>query len=101
MIKLSQSNDLFCSSCNFCTKRDQTIYEISSNDPDRNLVISICNDCLNDIVKIKMLDTDFFDLYDYLKHDSWRCEYHQKCHCGLDDLTKKMGLPAVPIQPKG
>ena len=32
------------------------------------------------------------DLVEYLQHDSWRCGYHQKCHCGLDILTDKLGL---------
>ena len=39
---------------------------------------------------------DFADLIEYLHHDSWRCDYYAKCHCGLDDLTDKLGLPRVP-----
>jgi hypothetical protein len=39
---------------------------------------------------------DFEDLVSYLKHDSWRCNYYEKCHCGLDDLTDKLLMERVP-----
>ena len=37
------------------------------------------------------------DLYQYLQHDSWRCEHYQNCHCGLNDLLEENGLPLLPI----
>jgi hypothetical protein len=41
------------------------------------------------------------DLVEYLQHDSWRCGYHQKCHCGLDDLMNKLKLEIIPLPNKG
>lgn len=43
------------------------------------------------------LDT-VLDLLDYLQHDSWRCAYTGKCHCGLDVITDKLGLERVPVE---
>ena len=37
------------------------------------------------------------DLCEYIQHDSWRCDCYQKCHCGLDILTDKLGLERVPL----
>ena len=36
-------------------------------------------------------------LREYATHDSWRCEYYQKCHCGLDLALEELGLPPMPI----
>jgi hypothetical protein len=44
--------------------------------------------------------TDYDDLVEYLKHDSWRCDYYQDCHCGLNYLTDKLNLPRVPYEGK-
>ena len=41
------------------------------------------------------LQPSYAPLLEYLHHDSWRCDYYAKCHCGLDDLTDKLGLPRV------
>jgi len=41
------------------------------------------------------------DLCEYLQHDSWRCGYHKKCHCGLDILTDKLGMERIPLPIKG
>jgi hypothetical protein len=41
------------------------------------------------------------DLCEYLQHDSWRCGYHQECHCGLNDLTDKLGLERIELPQKG
>ncbi len=41
------------------------------------------------------------DLFDYAQHDSWRCGYQGECHCGLNAITEKYGLPAVPLPEKG
>jgi hypothetical protein len=41
------------------------------------------------------------ELLDYAQHDSWRCGYNGECHCGLNAITKKYGLPAVPLPEKG
>lgn len=35
------------------------------------------------------------DWYDYLAHDSWRCDYYDECHCGLDEVTDYCALPRV------
>jgi len=43
---------------------------------------------------------DVMDLLDYLQHDSWRCGYTGKCHCGLDALTDRLGLERVKIENK-
>ena len=40
----------------------------------------------------------FKELIDYLKHDSWRCDYYQECHCGLNELTDKLGLTRIPFE---
>jgi hypothetical protein len=40
------------------------------------------------------------ELWEYLQHDSWRCGYHQKCHCGLDILTDKLGMERIPLPNK-
>jgi hypothetical protein len=37
------------------------------------------------------------ELADYLAHDSWRCRHYQDCHCGLDEITDKIGLDRIPI----
>ena len=37
------------------------------------------------------------ELYQYLQHDSWRCEHYQNCHCGLNDFLEDNGLPLLPI----
>lgn len=41
------------------------------------------------------------ELLDYAQHDSWRCGYHDECHCGLNAITERFGLPAVPLPEKG
>jgi hypothetical protein len=41
------------------------------------------------------------ELLDYVQHDSWRCGYHGECHCGLNTITERFGLPAVPLPEKG
>jgi hypothetical protein len=41
------------------------------------------------------------ELLDYAQHDSWRCGYGGECHCGLNAITEKYGLPAVPLPEKG
>jgi hypothetical protein len=41
------------------------------------------------------------ELLDYAQHDSWRCGYNSECHCGLNAITEKYGLPAVPLPEKG
>jgi hypothetical protein len=48
----------------------------------------------------KRLSEDSKELLEYLQHDSWRCGYHQKCHCGLDLLTDKLGIERVPLPNK-
>jgi hypothetical protein len=35
-------------------------------------------------------------LRDYVAHDSWRCKHYNKCHCGLDDLLRKLKLDPIP-----
>ena len=47
-----------------------------------------------------LLYSDMLDLLEYIQHDSWRCEYYNKCHCGLDTLTDKLGLRRVPVSQK-
>lgn len=39
---------------------------------------------------------DVLELFSYVSHDSWRCNYYGKCHCGLDEITEKLGLEKVP-----
>jgi len=39
---------------------------------------------------------DILELLDYLSHDSWRCRHYQKCWCGLDELTDKLGISRIP-----
>ena len=41
------------------------------------------------------------ELLDYAQHDSWRCGYNGECHCGLNTITERFGLPAVPLPEKG
>lgn len=41
------------------------------------------------------------ELLDYAQHDSWRCGYNNECHCGLNTITERFGLPAVPLPEKG
>jgi hypothetical protein len=41
------------------------------------------------------------ELLDYAQHDSWRCGYNGECHCGLNTITERYGLPAVPLPEKG
>ncbi|MEN6614997.1 MAG: hypothetical protein ABFD12_00425 [Syntrophorhabdus sp.] len=41
------------------------------------------------------------ELLDYAQHDSWRCGYDGECHCGLNAITERFGLPAVPLPEKG
>jgi len=50
--------------------------------------------------KITLSRSDFNELREYLEHDSWRCQYHQKCHCGLDVLTDKIGIERIPVPGK-
>lgn len=42
---------------------------------------------------------------EYAGHQSWRCQYRSRyevCVCGLDELMKSLGLPAVPVDdPEG
>jgi len=45
----------------------------------------------------KVCFEDLLDLLEYVQHDSWRCQRYQKCHCGLDALTDKMGLDRIPV----
>ena len=52
------------------------------------------------IAEIKFLKEVIQELTEYLKHDSWRCDYYQLCHCGLNDLTDKLKLPRVPFEGK-
>jgi len=58
---------------------------------------------MNDTPKSKFVAplSDIMDLLDYVKHDSWRCGYTGKCHCGLDDLMDKLGLERIPLPKKG
>ena len=44
---------------------------------------------------------DVPDLLEYVQHDSWRCAYTGKCHCGLDALTDKLGIERVKVEMKG
>ena len=41
------------------------------------------------------------ELLDYAQHDSWRCENRGECHCGLNTITERFGLPAIPLPEKG
>ena len=41
------------------------------------------------------------ELLDYAQHDSWRCGYYGECHCGLNTITERFGLPAIPLPEKG
>jgi len=41
------------------------------------------------------------DLLSYVQHDSWRCGYRGECHCGLNAITERFGLPAIPLPEKG
>jgi hypothetical protein len=41
------------------------------------------------------------ELLSYVEHDSWRCGYHGECHCGLNAITERFGLPAIPLPEKG
>lgn len=36
------------------------------------------------------------ELADYAVHGKWRCKHYKKCHCGLDELCDKIGIPRVP-----
>lgn len=47
-----------------------------------------------------IVDQWMAELLEYAAHDSRRCRYYQECHCGLNDLTAKLGLPAVPLPEK-
>ena len=49
---------------------------------------------------IEMEKTDLDELISYVQHDSWRCDYYQICHCGLDALFDKLKLPRVPFEGK-
>ncbi len=55
-------------------------------------------DRLHDLIRLK---ENLPDLLEYVEHDSWRCGYYDKCHCGLNDLTDKLGLERVPLPVKG
>lgn len=66
------------------------------DDSDRQLFDAI--DRLHDLIRIK---ENLPDLLEYVEHDSWRCGYYDKCHCGLNDLTDKLGLERVPLPVKG
>ena len=36
--------------CNFCTRKGEDfVWEVSSSDPNRNLVIAICNTCMEEL----------------------------------------------------
>ncbi len=64
-----------------------------------------CAECLADYfnqLEARRTERDkaMRDLLEYLAHDSWRCGYYQECHCGLNDLTTKLGLDAVPFPEK-
>lgn len=39
-------------SCNMCTRRDEglRIYEVTSDDPDRNLTLALCEVCLEELM---------------------------------------------------
>jgi len=50
------------------------------------------------IAEIKWLRESIQELTEYLKHDSWRCDYYQDCHCGLNELTDKLKLQRVPYE---
>jgi hypothetical protein len=35
---------------------------------------------------------------EFTRHESWRCRFHQACHCGLDQALINLGLPGIPIE---
>jgi hypothetical protein len=47
---------------------------------------------------MEIKDEDFNDLIEYLQHDSWRCVYYLECHCGLNDLTDKIGIERIQFK---
>ena len=53
---------------------------------------------MHDLIRMK---ENLPDLLEYVNHDSWRCGYYDKCACGLNDLTDKLGLERVPFPAKG
>lgn len=36
----------------------------------------------------------------YARHQTWKCAYHQECHCGLDDACDSLGIERVPYSAK-
>jgi len=45
-VNIKISMDKFNKNCNFCTRPNRKIFEIFSTNPDRNIVIYICDMCL-------------------------------------------------------
>ena len=35
---------------------------------------------------------------EYLQHNSWRCGWYKRCHCGLDATTDALQWPRVPLK---
>jgi hypothetical protein len=66
------------------------------NHPDDNQGIKDMEEN-NDNVSGLFPEDQVYELLEYAQHDSWRCRYHQKCHCGLDDLCEKMGIKKVAL----
>ena len=96
---------MICSECGEECKKIECIEEI----PDFQYGLPACqkhyysgSDCCGaDCIEQQSL-ADYHkivreDLYEYLEHDSWRCAFHQKCHCGLDEITDKLGIRRVPL----
>jgi hypothetical protein len=54
-----------------------------------------CRHCMTS--NFDNLRSQLDDLAFYLEHSSWRCNYYRECHCGLNDLCDKMGIPRIPF----
>jgi len=37
---------------------------------------------------------------EFATHGSWRCNHYDECHCGLDDLCDKLGIPRISKSPE-
>jgi hypothetical protein len=45
-------------SCNFCTEKGNQVYDVKSDNPNRNMVITICEPCLTELIRIYQDDKD-------------------------------------------
>lgn len=49
-VSLSEVHTKLPPRCNFCTRRDVPVFELRSDDPDRNLRIVLCSHCILEII---------------------------------------------------